>query len=80
MFSQKDVVKNRTEVQAKELSVCKRHYLRNSVLAELPSSALQIHLSCDLKLLNLGVPIPVLKGIFKTRKELCCRRELQAEV
>lgn len=69
-----------TEVQAKEFSICKRYYIRNSILAELPSSALQAHLSCDLKLWNLGVPIPVLKDISKIRKEPCCRRELQAEV
>jgi len=56
-------------------------YMRISILADLPSFALQAHLSCDLKLLNLGViPIPVLKGISKIRKELCRRRELQAEV
>lgn len=69
-----------TEVQAKQFSMCERYYIRNSILAKLPSSALQAHFSCDLKLLNLGVAIPVLKGISKNRKEPCHRRGLQAEV
>lgn len=37
--SQKDVEKNTTQVQDKEFSICERYYMRNSILAELPSSA-----------------------------------------
>lgn len=31
--------KNTTQVQDKEFSICERYYMRNSILAELPSSA-----------------------------------------